>query len=91
MKAHEFLTEAESTKSYEIKPGDTLSRLALDNSTTVDAIMDLNRGNRAIRDRNTIYAGGIIKLPTTSTGFDTDARVKRQRATDVNKPDAVVR
>ena len=91
MKAHEFLTEAEDTKSYEIKPGDTLTKIASKNSTTIDAIMDLNQGNRAIRDRDTIYAGGTIKIPTTSTGFDTDARVKRQGATDVNKPDAVVK
>ena len=91
MKAHEFLAEAEATKSYEIKPGDTLSRLALDNSTTVDAIMDLNRGNRAIRDRNTIYAGGIIKLPTTSTGFDADARVRRKGAASVDKTDTVAK
>jgi murein DD-endopeptidase MepM/ murein hydrolase activator NlpD len=91
MKAHEFLTEAEDTKSYEIKPGDTLTKIASKNSTTIDAIMDLNRGNRAIRDRDTIYAGGTIKIPTTSTGFDADARVKRQGATDVNKPDAVAK
>ena len=50
MKAHEFLAEADSTKSYEIKRGDTLSKIARDNSTTVNAIMDLNRDNRAIRD-----------------------------------------
>ena len=89
MKAHEFLTEAEATKSYEIKPGDTLTKIASKNSTTIDAIMDLNRGNRAIRDRDTIYAGGTIKLPTTSTGFDADARVKRQGATSVDKSAAV--
>ena len=91
MKAHEFLTEAEDTKSYEIKPGDTLTKIASKNSTTIDAIMDLNRGNRAIRDRDTIYAGGTIKLPTTSTGFDSDARVKRQGSTDVDKPDDVAK
>ena len=90
MKAHEFLTE-DSTKSYEIQRGDTLSKIARDNSTTVDAIMDLNQGNRAIRDRDTIYAGSTIKLPTTSTGFDSDARVKRQGSTDVDKPDDIAK
>jgi len=87
MKSYEFLIEAEATKSYEIKRGDTLSRIASDNSTTVDAIMDLNRGNKAVRDRDTIYAGGTIKLPAPSTGFDSDARAKRQGSTDTAKPD----
>ena len=91
MKAHEFLAEADSTKSYQIQRGDTLSKIARDNSTTVDAIMDLNQGNRAIRDRDTIYAGGTIKVPTTSTGFDSDARVKRQGSTDVAKSDDVAK
>jgi murein DD-endopeptidase MepM/ murein hydrolase activator NlpD len=91
MKAHEFLAEADSTKSYEIKRGDTLSRIARDNSTTVNAIMDLNRDNRAIRDRDTIYAGGTIKIPTTSTGTDSDARIKRQGATSADKSDTVAK
>jgi murein DD-endopeptidase MepM/ murein hydrolase activator NlpD len=91
MKSYEFLTEAEDTKSYEIKPGDTLTKIASKNSTTIDAIMDLNQGNRAIRDRDTIYAGGTIKIPTTSTGFDSDARVKRQGATSGDKPDTVAK
>jgi murein DD-endopeptidase MepM/ murein hydrolase activator NlpD len=91
MKAHEFLIEAEATKSYEIKPGDTLTKIASRNNTTIDAIMDLNRGTRAIRDRDTIYAGGTIKIPTASTGTDSDARVKRQGATSVNKTDDVAK
>jgi murein DD-endopeptidase MepM/ murein hydrolase activator NlpD len=91
MKSCEFLTEAEDTKSYEIKPGDTLTKIASKNSTTIDAIMDLNRGNRAIRDRDTIYAGGTIKIPTTSTGTDSDARVKRFPAPSVDKPDTVAK
>ena len=91
MKAHEFLIEAEATKSYEIKPGDTLTKIASRNGTTIDAIMDLNRGNRAIRDRDTIYAGSTIKIPTTSTGFDSDAQVKRFPANTVDKPDTVAK
>jgi murein DD-endopeptidase MepM/ murein hydrolase activator NlpD len=91
MKSYEFLTEAEDTKSYEIKPGDTLTKIASKNSTTIDAIMDLNQGNRAIRDRDTIYAGSTIKIPTTSTGFDSDTRVKRQGSTSVNKPDDIAK
>ena len=90
MKAHEFLTE-DTTKSYEIQRGDTLSQLASKNGTTVNAIMDLNQGNKAIRDRDTIYAGGTIKLPTTSTGFGPDARVKRQGASLTDKPDDVAK
>ena len=91
MKAHELLAEADSTKFYEIQRGDTLTKIASKNSTTVDAIMDLNRGNKAIRDRDTIYAGGTIKLPSTSTGFDSDARVKRQRSTSTGKPDDIAK
>jgi hypothetical protein len=53
--------------------------------------MDLNQGNRAIRDRDTIYAGGTIKVPTKSTGFDSDARVKRQGSTDITKPDDIAK
>ena len=91
MKVYEFLTEAEDTKSYEIQRGDTLSKIAKDNSTTVDAIMYLNQGNKAIRNRDLIYAGSTIKLPTTSTGFDSDARVKRQGSTSVNKTDDIAK
>lgn len=91
MKANEFLTEAESTKSYEIQRGETLSQIARDNNTTVDAIMNLNQGNKAIRDRNTIYAGSAIKIPTQSTGFDSDARVKRQGSTDIAKPNDIAK
>jgi len=91
MRIDEFLTEAEATKSYEIKRGDTLTKIARENSTTIDAIMDLNRGNRAIRDRDTIYAGGTIKIPTASTGTDSDARVKRFPAPSVDKPDTVAK
>ena len=91
MKSYEFLTEAEATKSYEIKPGDTLTRIARRNGTTIDAIMDLNRGNPAIRDRDTIYAGRTIKLPTTSTGSDVDAQVKRQGAKSADKTDTVAK
>jgi murein DD-endopeptidase MepM/ murein hydrolase activator NlpD len=91
MKSYEFLTEADSTKSYEIQRGDTLTKIASKNSTTIDAIMDLNRGNKSIRDRDTIYAGGTIKIPTASTGTDSDARVKRQGSTDAEKPDDVAK
>ena len=91
MKSHEFLAEADSTKFYEIKRGDTLSRIAIDKDTTVDAIMALNQGNRAIRDRDTIYAGGVIKLPTKTTGFDPSTRVKRQGAASTDTPDDIAK
>ena len=91
MKAHEFLAEADSTKSYEIKRGDTLSDLARTNGTTVDAIMDLNQGNKAIRDRDTIYAGNTIQIPKTSSDQpDPGGQGKRKQA-DVAKPDDVAK
>lgn len=87
MKAHEFLTESD----YTIQRNDTLSKIALDNDTTVDEIMALNRGNKAIRNRDTIYAGGTIKLPDKSNAFDPSARVKRQGSTGVSKPDDIAK
>ena len=93
MKSYEFLNEAEATKSYEIQRKDTLSQLARDNNTTVDAIMDLNRGNKAIRDRDTIYAGGNIQLPEPKSGSDKTYPGPGRRAgsDDVAKPDDVAK
>jgi murein DD-endopeptidase MepM/ murein hydrolase activator NlpD len=53
--------------------------------------MSLNQGNKAIRDQDTIYAGGTIKVPVQSTGFDTGTRVKRQGATSTDKPDDIAK
>jgi hypothetical protein len=45
---------------YEIKRGDTLWKLALENNTTVEALLKLNP---QIRDRNRIFAGRQMGLP----------------------------
>jgi len=50
---------------YKIQEKDTLSALAAQNKTTVEAIMEANKGNPAIRTRDLIFAGGAIDLPTT--------------------------
>ena len=46
--------------SYEIQWGDTLSRIALNNNTTVDVLAQLN----GIKDPDRIQAGGSLIIPT---------------------------
>ena len=46
--------------SYEIQWGDTLSQIALNNSTTVEALAQLN----GIKDPDRIRAGGTLIIPT---------------------------
>lgn len=48
--------------AYKIKSGDTLSQIAKDNNTTVQAIMDLNP---SITNPNKIFAGNTINLPSS--------------------------
>ena len=45
---------------YTVRRGDTLSRLARQFDTTVQAIVELN----ALADPNRIYVGQILKIPT---------------------------
>ena len=71
MLSKEFITE-DSTKAITVRRGDTLGRIAADNSTTVDAIMKLN--NIANPDR--IFPGDVIKLPG-GQGVPND-NIKRQ-------------
>jgi len=52
-----------AASSVVIKPGDTLSRIAAANGTTVQAIM---AANPSIRDQNTIAAGQTVKLRESS-------------------------
>lgn len=44
---------------YAVKSGDTLSKIAKENGTTVDTLVNLNR----LKDRDLIYIGQILKLP----------------------------
>lgn len=52
---------AESTTSYEVRWGDTLSGIASRFGVTIDAIMALNP---RIADRNQVYAGWVLIIPS---------------------------
>ena len=56
--------------SYAIKAGDTLSRIAQQNGTTVDALMKLNP---QITNPNMIYAGKSLTLPGAAAPTIADA------------------
>lgn len=49
-----------ATKTHTVEVGDTLFAIALNNNTTVDAIMAINP---QITNRNIIFEGQVIKLP----------------------------
>jgi uncharacterized protein YkwD len=65
---------------YKVERGDTLSALAKRYGTTVDAIMDANKGH--IKDRNLIITGDTITIPTKDAK---DGAAKGQP--DAPKPD----
>ena len=50
------------TTTYQIKPGDTLSEIALEYKMSVPQIMNLNKDNPAIKTKDLIYAGGTITI-----------------------------
>jgi LysM repeat protein len=52
-------TSAAGAKTYTVKPGDTISSIAVDNNTTTQAILDLNPGVSP----NTLGIGTVLKLP----------------------------
>jgi LysM repeat protein len=72
----EFIAE-DSLKSITVQRGDTLGKIAADNSTTVAALVKLN--NIANPDR--IYPGDVIKLPGGQG--DPGGRAKRQGGTQI--------
>lgn len=51
--------EVASGKTYKVKPGDTLGKIALDNNTTVQALLSLNE----IKSGNHIVAGQELQIP----------------------------
>lgn len=59
--ASDIASKATSTKekTYKVVKGDTLSKIAKANGTTVDTLVKLN----GIKNKNLIYVGQIIKLP----------------------------
>ena len=67
-----------STKSITVQRGDTLGKIAQNNSTTVAAIVKLN--NIANPDR--IYPGDVIRIPG-GQGGDPGGRTKRQANTRI--------
>ena len=50
---------SKKSKNYTIKKGDTLTKIAKANNTTVDAIM---KKNTQIKDKNKIFSGKTLKL-----------------------------
>lgn len=73
----EFISE-DSSKSITVQRGDTLGRIAADNSTTVAAIVKLN--NIANPDR--IYPGDVIRIPTGQVDVP-GGKTKRQGSTRI--------
>ena len=67
-----------STKSITVQRGDTLGRIAQNNSTTVAAIVKLN--NIANPDR--IFPGDVIRIPTGQVALP-GGRTKRQGSTRI--------
>lgn len=52
------ITSSASAFAYEVKPGDTLSKIARENGTTVEAIMEANN----IADSDVIYVGQNLSV-----------------------------
>jgi LysM repeat protein len=73
----EFIAEG-STKSITVQRGDTLGKIARDNSTTVDAIVKLN----AIANPDRIFPGDVIRIPTGQVDVP-GGRIKRQGSTRI--------
>lgn len=65
-------TEATTTaKTYTVKSGDNLTKIANKFRTTVQVLVDLNN----IKNKNLIYVGQVLKLPGTK-GFCVGCRVR---------------
>ena len=73
----ELIAES-STKSITVQRGDTLGRIAQDNSTTVAAIVKLN----AIANPDRIYPGDVIRIPGGQVAVP-GGRTKRQGSTRI--------
>jgi LysM repeat protein len=72
----EFIAE-DSSKSVTVQRGDTLGKIAADNSTTVAALVKLNN----ISNPDRIYPGDVIKLPGGKG--EPGGRAKRQGSTRI--------
>lgn len=67
-KTYEATTTA---KTYTVKSGDNLTKIANKFGTTVQVLVDLNN----IKNKNLIYVGQVLKLPGTK-GFCVGCRVR---------------
>lgn len=66
---------AKSTnKTHKVKSGDTLSKIAKNNNTTIAKLMELNS---FIKDKDVIEIGQVIKLPSTTTTSKKYVEVKK--------------
>ena len=63
-KAQQTAPQQQTTTPYKIISGDTLTKIARQNNTTVEALM---AANPQITDRNLIYAGKTLNIPATTT------------------------
>lgn len=72
-----------ATKNYTIKKGDTLSGIAQKYGTTVGTLQSLNH----IQNPNLIYAGSILKIPTTtpSSGTKTSSSTSKKTTSTASK------
>ncbi|MDP4086188.1 MAG: LysM peptidoglycan-binding domain-containing protein [Bacillota bacterium] len=62
--SHSSSSSNEAPPTYTVKPGDTLSEIAVKFGTTVNELVQIN----GIHNPNLIYAGQILKLHSTSQG-----------------------
>jgi N-acetylmuramoyl-L-alanine amidase len=51
------------SKTYVVQPGDTLTRIAHEFDTTVEALVEANAFEEQGRDPDLIYAGEVLTLP----------------------------
>jgi LysM repeat protein len=74
----EIIGPENSTHSYIIKPGDTLSEIAAANNTSIEHLMELNPG---ITDPDLIYANNELVIPDNdniSNPYEIDAEIDDQ-------------
>lgn len=64
-----------ASKTYTVKSGDNLTKIANKYNTTVQVLVDLN----GIKDKNLIYVGQVLKLPGTS-GFIKGCKVRVKKS-----------
>ncbi len=71
--------------SYTIESGDTLTQIAANNNTTIEALMDANKN---IKDANVIRAGDSLSIPGTGerTFKKQSLSIRGLRCTNINLP-----